>query len=98
MPAVGIQSSNPIEARADEIAAIVTQHASTWTSENARELAACIVALWRGLAEPLLTQLAESRRPCRYCGQPLYIVKTNSGHKIAYTRDGYDHVKDNCNA
>lgn len=90
---VSLQSTNPVEAKAAEIAAIVTQHAATWTADNAAELAASITALWRGLAEPILTELSEFIRPCKICGQVIYIVRTKTG-LVCYSPYGYNHAKE----
>ena len=42
----------------------------------------------------LLEAVACEKRPCRFCGKLLYLVKTNSGKIAPYTAEGFNHFED----
>ena len=42
----------------------------------------------------LLETVAVEKRPCRFCGKPLYFVPTRAGKVAPYTAEGRNHFED----
>lgn len=70
---------SPLDAKARDVARIVTENAAEWDAAKEDELAAAIVALWRGWAEPILRTVAYEVRPCLACQAPIAFVRTVKG-------------------
>lgn len=82
---------SPLDAKARDVARIVTENAAEWDAAKEDELAAAIVALWRGWAEPILRSVAVEVRACKGCGTMLAFCRNERGVLVPYQLDGVNH-------